>query len=597
MMVLGVLAPVADGWFGTLPKRMEYLAQTYRNGNGPLPFAQTGFVKEVGARSVEYLSSFDYKKFHKTPELGGLVVPQMPITPLIIMFYVGMIPGRMHSAFERAPEKPDGTKDYREIRDVVMRDVMSIALFLFGLEIMTAANMRQVQQKGRIFGGVTPQRLQLLDGGSTFWSQHPRLPLQEKIKLLEGKNAYSHQALSTLYHLHNEGNLVQWAAHPINRQGLAPLVGRVQARYAKQAEAHPAVGQAFTHLQRKLHALASAADKVDATLDRGRQAFAHSANEAYYNALDPLREQLFALPFFNRASTAHNVTLAQVTQHLQQAHFGSQQALQTTLGSIHARGNTELANLLQDVAEGKGQGLSERLAAFANNADKRIDKHLLSTLGLKRGSTAFKQEFDHLWESLHALQGQAAVAHGQRHLLEVLQHTEHGNVILNGVKNMFNVSQEAMQYVDELAHEAKTQDLKRWSVWPFAKEALDPKTMLAKEALLMRTPADWLSLVFIVAMLGYFPVWLNETLTNVLFERKHGGHDPAATSVVLPTPAQPSTSTAPLAAMPMASLPMPPAGSTTLAHSVGNTPIAHQTLAKQANPFALPVAQGYASLP
>jgi hypothetical protein len=555
-----------------------------------LPFAQTGFVKEVGARSVEYLSSFDYKKFHKTPELGGLVVPQMPITPLIIMFYVGMIPGRMHSAYERAPDKPDGTKDYREIRDVVMRDVMSIALFLFGLEIMTAANMRQVQQKGRIFGGATSQRLQLLNGGDAFWSQHPRLPLQEKIKLLQGKNAFSHEALSSMYHLHNEGNLVQWAAHPINRQGLAPLMGRVQNRFAKQAEAHPAVGQAFTQLQRQLHALASAADKVDAALDNGRQAFAHSAKEAYYNAPDPLREQLFALPFFNRANTAKNITLAQLTQHLQQAHATSQQALQTTLANIHPQGNTELTQLLHDVAEGKGEGLSERLVAFANNADKRIDKHLLNTLGLKRGSSTFKQHFDHLWDSLHTLQAQAAVAHGQRHLLEVLQHPEHGNAILNGVQHMFNVSQEAMQHVDELADLAKTHDIKRWSVWPFAKEGLNPKTMLAKEALLMRTPADWLSLVFIVAMLGYFPVWFNETLTNVLFERKHGGHDTAAP--IASATAQPTTAPVAPEATPPVANPLPNV-SAIPSHSLGNTPIPHQHLAKQANPFAMPLAQGY----
>ena len=132
------------------------------------PIAKT--VASPFATLLSQGTKMDFDQFSFTPELGGINLPQLPLMATLIMFYGFMMPARIDSEIKRADdltpqelqtegvvnkgirqiiklfyrdkkdkqgrkeENKAETVDMRPVRDVMLRDMLSISLFLFGLE-------------------------------------------------------------------------------------------------------------------------------------------------------------------------------------------------------------------------------------------------------------------------------------------------------------------------------------------------------------------------------------------------------------------------------------------------------------------------------
>jgi hypothetical protein len=526
----------AEFLYKTHPKRAKYLAATFDDRGMPIPLiGQTGLVKTVGSKMAGYLSSMDIHEFYKIPALGGLTVAELPITALMAYFYIALIPGRIDSAIKRAPTMDNGKKDYREVGDVMTRDMLSIATFLFGLNILNASMLKAVQQQGHLAPfGLKPAneaKLQILGGGPSFWSRWPQLSLEDKVKKLRGEEqfAISHPDLKDQYFLANEGTLAHLVTNPINRKGIEPLFER-ERHGLHHFKGNAYLTQALDAMSDGFKQVVKTANELDTTLAQALQLPGSTqttangvqpATKAYWKALDPVREQLFGLPMLNRHTDVEALTLPEVRHAMAERVEHAKTTLDATLAKLEPKGNEALAKLLEQVRSGHGEALTDQLTDWARNNGERINLHLTQHLGLKKGTYEFSQSFDHYWNTLHNLEIQAPVFHARNHALEALTSDHQGPKVLDGVKALFKHSSQAMASLEKLEAVAAEAKVTRQSINPFKKPEWKPREFLADAAIKMRTPADWLALVFILAALGYFPVWFNETLTNYRFKHDH----------------------------------------------------------------------------
>jgi|GEM_PF-2857653 len=107
-------------------------------------FSRMGNKVKAGAlRFAALCSEHDYDRQSEV-NLGKIrfKVPNPPKGALMLMLYLATIPPRMYQAYRRG--KKD--KDYREVGDVMRRDIISVTVFLFGLTVLKKILAKQFQK-------------------------------------------------------------------------------------------------------------------------------------------------------------------------------------------------------------------------------------------------------------------------------------------------------------------------------------------------------------------------------------------------------------------------------------------------------------------
>ena len=113
---------------------------------GSLSKVRNGFVKFVGGLGKQ-LTDYDFREF---PELaiGKYRVPLSgpPMGALLLLLYPGTVIPRLYRAYERG--KPN--HDYREMWDVLRRDMTAITLFVFALGPVVKGLSMLTQKLGKV---------------------------------------------------------------------------------------------------------------------------------------------------------------------------------------------------------------------------------------------------------------------------------------------------------------------------------------------------------------------------------------------------------------------------------------------------------------
>jgi len=167
-------------------------------------FSRMGKAVKAGAfRFAALCAEHDYDRQSEV-NLGKIrfKVPNPPKGALMLMLYLATIPPRMYQAYRRG--KKDN--DYREVGDVMRRDIISVTVFLFGLTVLKKILAKQFQ---KLF------KINLLDKKS------------DKVLSYSQFANYRINSLSTLKGILDEGNEegLRRAINRLNDHKLAKLTG------------------------------------------------------------------------------------------------------------------------------------------------------------------------------------------------------------------------------------------------------------------------------------------------------------------------------------------------------------------------------------
>jgi hypothetical protein len=534
--------------------------------------------------------SVEFAKFEKTPELFGATIPKLPLTFLILMFFGSMMPARMHSEYLRAPaldENKDGIAkghDYRAIRDVLIRDVLSISLFLFALEPVKQAMLAKKQKDGTLFSlGYSPKHssLMLMDG-----SLNPRKP----------HHSISYPNIEEIYNLTSQApeTLAKLAAmHKANDNLAKPMEDYLQAYPLWHEES-----TSFLKVLQDPHSTPEEQAKArfmlqfsDALKTKGRSLLAHTEElrSAKTHLRTHLYEALIGLPAEAGATTMRRQTLNADSHTLIRRLFElpglekmdavqqlDSRGLKAILeGDLHALGEKikvqALVNLPDaqsylapatrsadyarfkahvDLAMKQGDiGAFHLMADKAMNYQHFIDVCTRQVLSSHRTSSEGKPlSYSHVFNTLkneHFAQLEESIAsyRAGQNLLDALK-SEHGEGILTHFKAMYTHSANAMKQVDAL--DATVKQLQHqgagylktsfnflgtqiplpavdWIKKQFklqTLQSLDVRRILSESARNMRSPVDSIGYVLVAAFIGFFPVWLNQVVTETEYRLK-----------------------------------------------------------------------------
>ena len=504
------MVKAADWTYQTLPKRAGYLAQTVSNKKIPV-------VSPVVSGTINYLVNNDYKNFYKTPELLNVTVAEMPIGPLMVMFYGFMTPARIHSAIERAPIKKNGEKDYREVRDVLIRDMTAVTIFLFGLDALNKVMWKGTQEHGRMLSA-TPLAKRIPGIKQAF------MDTPAKVKILENGKAVDYLEMSQRFRLNNEGNLIQIAQDPVNREGL-PHVIEKDLKSFKAYQERPDFRAAVDHLQEEFVKTSDSLRKLDSHVFQNYLEELPNQNAIIGRNLDALRQTLFDHPKVTLNDKVQQLTPSILKEELQGELTELQTSIDSKLSALEAPKGSQLDHLLTRLINGEEAALGD-LADFANNKRGLINKHLTQVKELKSGSPEFRKAFDLHWDTLNEFGTKFPLLHSKKQSLQLLEHQVHGPALVKYLKESFAQAKTAMASLERLETVVKNgAPVEKKLFGLMHLETLEPRDFIGNFAKKMRAPADWMSLVFIIAALGYAPVSFNDVLTDFLFKRKYGEED------------------------------------------------------------------------
>ena len=515
----------ADWTFQTLPRRSGYLAQSIRNANIPV-------ISHVGSGLVEASTQLDYERVFKEPVLMGANISAPPIGALISMLYLGAIGGRISSAIMRAPDLGNGHKDYREVRDVLIRDLSAISVFLFGLEPIQQRLYKQVEKKGTLLP----------------W---PFKPNPAKIRILQNGHVIPPDLANHPYHLGNEGSLLKFIHDPMNRSGLVPVINKELKHfwpYSKSPDFQQAVDRFATTSQQLVKQFD---DQFEHQLDVALKT--QQAGQIVRPGwdLDAVRQVVFSQPELNTLNTFQKAQQSGLLAGLKTRLTGLQHAAQSEINSLagsHPLGNL-LANLEQDLTV---EQLTQ-LEAFANNKQGLLNQHLKQTLGLQGAD--FRKAFEAHTNTLTKLTSLLPERNATQQAIEAFEHEALGPQLVQQLEGLLEKSAEAIKHLDSIddAAKAMTKQFGRIAENPlgflprrFAKHTFSSRKFLSVFAGKLRAPADWGGMMVVAVLLGYAPVWLNDVLTRFLYARRHkqasAAHEPRVPQPQAPVAATPSAS-------------------------------------------------------
>ena len=534
--------------------------------------------------------SVEFAKFEKTPELFGATIPKLPLTFLILMFFGSMTPARIHSEYLRAPEvdkNGDGVndgKDFRAIRDVIIRDVTSISLFLFALEPVKHAMLSKKQKDGTLFSlgkSTKHTNLMLMNGGLNPRKAHHAIsyPQLEQLYNLTpnapetlAKLAGMHQANSDLAQPFKE----YFQAYPIWHKGVAPYLKILENPHATaeaKAEAQFMIQMTDTLTSGGHKIIAHTQDISTAKtylathLKDGINALApnnttNAMRRTTLNA-DPhsMIRRFFELQGLEKESDIHALTLSKLKNILQADLQDLHQTIQTQAlqGELPpekaylkaATNTTDYSTFKRELDHVVKTG---DLKDFNLIADKAQDyqhfidvstRKVMETNPMKDGKALSYSQVFNLLKNEHFAQLEDSVAslRAGQNLLDVLN-THHGEGILNQFKAMYTHSAKAMQEVDGLDSSLKVLQkegghylkssfnlfdskiplpLVDWTKKAFkiqTLESLNVRHILSESARNMRSPVDSIGYVLVAAVIGFFPVWLNQFVTETEYRFK-----------------------------------------------------------------------------
>jgi hypothetical protein len=557
--------------------------------------AAPSFLKPVAKAGASPLATLltngtktDFDHFSFTPELGGFTIPHLPLMLTLIMFYGFMMPARVDSelkradkltpqelqtegvvnkgirqimkAFYRDEKKADGTKkenkvdtvDVRPVRDVIIRDMLSISLFLFALEPAQQALRIKKQNDGGLFSlgkNNTQPVLAIMDRP---WSPNGEM------------EAWSYEKTNRLYQLNNLNATENFASlfggNTYNRQSgeifrRAVTTVNLYADDAKfKTTTDDIIGQ--------LHQLGTTQNKLT------------NAFKAYYEthqltakknvgvdenlALGLLFEKLPTLKNYSTVKSLNQhqliteVTAAKETiQHkikeaLAQSGFdmGALEQLKAAgsagSSSVHHTHKPFAEHFLKAYHEGDREAY-HKMMLLASNVGGFVDS-VVEKQGNPHKQARFER-YGTVWHQLQGLQDLVPQYHLLRHTEALLtaetvpaNGAETG--FLAGIKGLFNHSEKALNGIgqlDFLTKEARKNGKPVGVKNLFGKVAdtFNPTDVFKEFARSMKAPVDWMTFVLVAGVIGFVPVWINQVYTDLEFKFKHANdkHPPEPESI------------------------------------------------------------------
>ncbi|MBY0450803.1 MAG: hypothetical protein K2X01_09295 [Cyanobacteria bacterium] len=242
----------------SLPKKAEKLIVSAKPGQA-LSVAER--VQNFFAHKLSWLGGriFDYD-FHEFPKLSKLKISEPPMGALFLILYPFTVGPRLYRAYERGKKN----NDYREMGDVLRRDLTAITIFLFMLKplVNTVCRLREktigvsLTKMNQEAGRTTFDALKYTDFSKNYHVANADV-LESLIRYAR-PNGYTgeHGILKAARNLH-DGGLAKTKTGSSKlsemitafQEKLGALVGAVD-RSAPQAEVNKLKHQAFDALEK-----------------------------------------------------------------------------------------------------------------------------------------------------------------------------------------------------------------------------------------------------------------------------------------------------------------------------------------------------------
>ena len=519
-------------------------------------------------------TNFDHFSF--TPELGGFTIPHLPLMATLIMFYGFMMPARVDSELKRADNltpqeqanegflnkgvrqiiklfyregtiKTDSktnldnnvnTVDVRPVRDVIIRDMLSISLFLFALEPAQQLLRVKKQNDGGLFSfgkNNTQPVLAIMD--------RPWSPNREM-------EAWSYEKTNRLYQLNNlkatenfanlfGGNTYNRHSAEIFRRAVTPV-----NLYTEDATFKTATDETIGQLHQigtRQNALTNAFKKYyqDYELTHKKQLGIDEnlALSLLFEKLPTLKNHENVETFAPDNLIAEVVTAKEIIQQkikdsLTVAGFdlGALENLKAGESGkgVHHTHKPFAESFLKAYHEGDREAY-HKMMLLASNVGGFVD-----SVVEKQGKSGSESRFDRYgkaWGSLQGLQDLLPQYHLLRHtetmLIEETPTTQASETgFLAGVKGLFSHSKQALAGIEQLdlitkkaRSSGKAVGVK--NLFGKVTDTFNPTEVFKDFARSMKAPVDWMTFVLVAGVIGFVPVWINQVYTDLEFKLKH----------------------------------------------------------------------------
>jgi len=513
----------------------------------------------------------DFDHFSFTPELGGFTIPHLPLMATLIMFYGFMMPARVDSELKRAdnltpqeqanegfvnngirhiiklfyrdgtiktdpksgnPDNNVNTVDVRPVRDVIIRDMLSISLFLFALEPAQQLLRVKKQNDGGLFSfgkNNTQPVLAIMDRP---WSPHGEM------------EAWSYEKTNRLYQLNNlkatenfanlfGGNTYNRHSAEIFRRAVTPINLYTEDAAFKTAT-DETIGQ-LHQLGTKQNALTNAFKTYYQTHE-----LTHKKQLGIDEnlALSLLFEKLPTLKSHEKVEAFTEAALiAEVVKEKDQIDQKIKDSLTVAgfdLGAlenlkagesgkgVHHTHKPFAESFLKAYNEGDREAY-HKMMLLASNVGGFVDS-VVEKQG-KNGSESRFDRYGKAWKSLQGLQDLLPQYHLLRHTEAMLRDASETG-FLAGVKGLFSHSKQALAGIEQLdlitkeaRKSGKAVGVKNW----FGKvtDTFNATEVFKDFARSMKAPVDWMTFVLVAGVIGFVPVWINQVYTDLEFKLKH----------------------------------------------------------------------------
>jgi hypothetical protein len=550
-------------------------------------------VSKVSQHSIAQIhslltSSVEFVNFEKTPELFGVNIPKLPLTFLILMFFTSMMPARVHSEILRAPKKdengdgkPDG-KDYRAIRDVIIRDVASISLFLFALDPVNHALLHKRQRDGSVFslGKTKTPSLTLMTN-----TLNPRrgessisYPDLKQIYYLHAQSPETFAKLAGMHSSNNNMHLALeeylkgyklWKAKPEHFLRILnnPKSSEAEKRHASfMLNAMECLNTQGKGMLTHLKAMSSQKNLMELNLTTAFKRLYPQVSHRLNEHPEALMRQLFDLKGLKTQADVQNLDAdslkAMVQTHLtdlgKALEVQSLQALPEGHFLKPATETPDYHNFMKQVHQVSHTG---DLNAFNLMADKALNHQqfidvatqaVMNQKPQQHGKPLKYSEVFNLLKNEHfgKLEDTVSALRASHNLLETLKVGDTASSVVKYLQGMYHHSAEAMTHVDALDSQVKRLQAegkehltasmtvfgKRiglpaldWASDAFKLQTfkqLDARQLLSRTAENMRSPVDFMGYMFVASVIGFLPVWLNQVVTETEYRLKKATQAP-----------------------------------------------------------------------
>jgi hypothetical protein len=537
------------------------------------------FAKAVASPLATLLAKgtkTDFDHFSFTPELGGFTIPHLPLMATLIMFYGFMMPARVDSELKRAdnltpqeqanegfvnngirhiiklfyrdgtiktdsktnPDNNVNTVDVRPVRDVIIRDMLSISLFLFALE--PAQQLLRVKKQH--------------DGGLFSFGKNNTQPVLAIMDRPWGPNgemeAWSYEKTNRLYQLNNlkatenfanlfGGNTYNRHSAEIFRRAVTP-VNLYTEDAAFKTFTDETIGQ-LHQLGTRQNALTNAFkthyQTHELTHKKQLGIDENLSLSLLFEKLPTLKSHDNVEAFTQDALIAEVVTAKdQIDQKIKDSltvagfDLGALENLKAGESGkgVHHTHKPFAESFLKAYHEGDREAY-HKMMLLASNVGGFVDS-VVEKQG-KNGSESRFNRYGKAWKSLQGLQDLLPQYHLLRHTETMLKEesptiTASETGFLAGIKGLFSHSKQALAGIKQLdlitkkaRSSGKAVGVKNWL--GKVTDTFNATEVFKDFARSMKAPVDWMTFVLVAGVIGFVPVWINQVYTDLEFKLKH----------------------------------------------------------------------------